>query len=135
MLDSLQSILQPIIVDLVVYGLTALLAVIASGLPGFLRRRVEAVDRDAIYRAVDTMATLIVGGIKLHPGVRVTDGAITAAAEALAAKMPGVVKRLAPTPTAIEDMIRAEVQRRIDAALGRDRLAEALTRAGVEVPA
>ena len=134
MLDAAQSILQPILVDLLTYGLVTLIGVIASGLPGFLRRRVEAVDREAIYHAVDTTATLLVAGLKLDPRLRATDAAITAAARGVLSKMPGVVKRLAPTQEAVEDMIRAEVQRRIDAALGRDRLAEALREAGVVVP-
>ena len=134
MIDAAQSVLQPIIVDLLTYGLVTLIGVVASGLPGFLRRRVEAVDRQAIYNAVDTAATLLMAGVKLHPSVRVPDAAITAAARALTDKMPGVVKRLAPTQQAVEDLIRAAIQRKLDETLGRDRLAEALRQAGVEVP-
>lgn len=133
MLDAAQSILQPIIVDLLTYGLITLIGVIASGLPGFLRRRVEAVDREAIYHAVNTAATLLFAGIRLDPRLRATDAAVTAAARGVLAKMPGVVRRLAPTQAAIEDMIRAELQRRLDGALGRDPLAEALREAGVQV--
>lgn len=44
----------------------------------------------------------------------------------------GVVRRLAPTQAAIEDMIRARLQERVDAALGRDRLAEELRRLGLD---
>lgn len=43
-----------------------------------------------------------------------------------------MVRRLAPTQAAIEDMIRARLQERLDDALGRDRLADELRRLGLE---
>ncbi|HHW34403.1 MAG TPA: hypothetical protein GXX24_09750 [Paracoccus solventivorans] len=132
MLSTVQSILQPIIVDLLTYGVVALMGVIASGLPGFLRRRVEAVDRQAVYHAVDTVATLLFAAVRRNPAAAVTDAAVSAAARGVLDKMPGVVRRLAPTQAAIEDMIRARLQERLDAALGRDRLAEELRRLGLE---
>ena len=131
-MQILQNILQPIIVDLLVYGVVTLLGILASGLPGFLRRRVENVDRQAIYHAVDTVATLLFAAARRNPAAAVTDAAITAAARGVLDKMPGVVKRLAPTQAAIEDMIRARLQERLDAALGRDRLAEELRRLGLD---
>ena len=131
-MQILQNILQPVIVDLLVYGVVTLLGILASGLPGFLRRRVEGVDRQAIYHAVDTVATLLFAAARRNPTAAVTDAAITAAARGVLDKMPGVVKRLAPTQAAIEDMIRARLQERLDAALGRDRLADELRRLGLE---
>ncbi|SEI10290.1 hypothetical protein [Paracoccus alkenifer] len=128
----IQSILQPIIVDLLVWGVVSVIGVIASGLPGFLRRRVEAVDRQAVYHAVDTVATLLFAAVRRNPAAAVTDAAISGAARGVLDKMPGVVRRLAPTQAAIEDMIRARLQERLDAALGRDRLAEELRRLGLE---
>lgn len=135
MLDMAQSVLQPVIVDLLTWAIGLMLAAVASGLPGFLRRRVEAVDREAIYHAVDTSATLLFAAARRTPSVVVTDAMVTAAATQIMAKMPGVVRRLAPSKVAIEDMLRAELQRRTDDLLGRDRLAEALRQAGVPVPA
>lgn len=131
-MQILQNILQPIIVDLMVYGVVTLLGILASGLPGFLRRRVEAVDRQAVYHAVDTVATLLFSAARKHPAAAVTDAAISVAARGVLDKMPGVVRRLAPTQAAIEDMIRARLQERLDAALGRDRLAEELRRLGLD---
>lgn len=128
----IQNILQPIIVDLLVWGVVSVVGVIASGLPGFLRRRVEAVDRQAIYHAVDTVATLLFAAARRNPAAAVTDAAISTAARGLLGKMPGVVRRLAPTQAAVEDMIRARLQERLDAALGRDRLAEELRRLGLD---
>jgi len=128
----IQSILQPIIVDLLVWGVVSVVGVIASGLPGFLRRRVEAVDRQAIYHAVDTVTTLLFAAVRKQPAAAVTDAAISAAARGVLDKMPGVVRRLAPTQAAVEDMIRARLQERLDAALGRDRLAEELRRLGLD---
>lgn len=131
-MQILQNILQPIIVDLLVWGVVSVVGVIASGLPGFLRRRVENVDRQAIYHAVDTVATLLFAAARRNPAAAVTDAAITAAARGVLGKMPGVVRRLAPTQAAIEDMIRARLQERLDAALGRDRLADELRRLGLD---
>lgn len=131
-MQILQNILQPIIVDLLVWGVVTLLGILASGLPGFLRRRVENVDRQAIYHAVDTVATLLFAAVRRNPAAAVTDAAIAAAARGVLGKMPGVVRRLAPTQAAIEDMIRARLQERVDAALGRDRLADELRRLGLD---
>lgn len=132
MLDMVQSIAEPIISDALQWAALAVLAGLGRFVPAFLRRRMEAVDRDAIERAADTAAALLFAAIRMHPAVGVADSAISGAGRALVRKMPGVVKRLAPTQDAIEDMIRARVQRRIDEALDRDRLAEALKQAGVD---
>lgn len=131
-MDFLQSIFVPILADGFSWALLGALMWIGRLLPSFIRRRIEAIDRDAVERAAETAAKLIFAAIRLHPTVAIADHTVSAAADALVRKMPGVVRRLAPTQKAIEDMIRSRVQAKVDEALDRDRLTEELKRLGLD---
>lgn len=135
MLDSLQAVLQPILVDYAVW-----LALLAAGwlmrrLPERMRLDIEARHREALHRALDTGVGLAVEAVKRHPSaapVVVADRAVAEIAGYVHRSVPDALRRLAPSQEQLEQMARAKLQARLDEITGRNRLTEALQRAGLD---
>lgn len=130
MIDTVQSILAPIVADYLGFLLLALVGFFMRHLPSKWRLEVEQKHRLALHKALETGVNLAVDTLQRHPAVAVHDKAIAVVVDYVAGSVPDALQRLAPTQKQLEDMARAKIQAKLDAALGRDRLAEALQEAG-----
>lgn len=131
-IDSLQSIVQPIIVDLLLMLVLAIIGWAVSFLPARFRLDIEARHRDALHKALDTGVGLAIDMLQEHPAVAAPDMAIGAVLDYVDRSVPGALRKLAPSRAQLEQMARAKLQRQVDAMIGRDRLTEALQQAGVD---
>ena len=130
MLDSIQAVLQPIIVDYAVWIALGLIGWLMRRLPERFRLDIEARHREALHRALDTAVGLIIDTAQRHPGIAIPDAAITRGLGYIRQSVPQALRRLGPSQEQLEAMLRSKLQARLDALAGRDRLAEALERAG-----
>lgn len=130
--DSIQNIVQPVVVELLLTVVLALIAWLMRRLPERWRLDIEARHRDALHRALDTGVGLMIDTMQKHPAIAAPDLAVSTVLSYVERSVPDAIKRLGPTRAQLEDMARAKLQERVDAILGRDRLAEALKRAGLD---
>lgn len=128
LIDSLQSIVQPIIVDLLLMLVLAIIGWAASFLPARFRLDIEARHRDALHKALDTGVGLAIDTLQKHPAIAAPDMAIGVVLDYVDGSVPDALRRLAPSRAQLEDMARAKLQQQVDAITGRDRLTEALNR-------
>lgn len=128
--DTIQSILQPIIVDYAVFLLAGGAAWFFRFLPTKWRLDVEARHRDALHKALNTGVGLALDTIQLHPGVAAADLAASQVVGYVKRSVPDAIKKLGPSQKQLEDMARSKIQEAVDGIAGRDRLAEALKKAG-----
>lgn len=131
-LDSLQSIIQPILVELLLTLILAVLAWFLRLLPERFRVDIEAKHRAALHSAIDTGVGLLIDTMQKHPTIAAPDMAIGTVLDYVERSVPDAIRRLGPSRAQLEDMARAKLQQQVDAVLGRDRLAEALRGAGVD---
>lgn len=129
-IDSLQNIVQPVVVDLLLFLILGAIGWLMRRLPEKWRVDIEAKHRDALHQALDTGVGLIVDTMQRHPAVAVPDAAAGQIVDYVRRSVPGAIRKLGPSQAHLEAMARAKLQSRVDAVLGRDRLAEALNRAG-----
>lgn len=92
----------------------------------------EVTNLGAGHRALDTGVGLVIDALQTHPALAVPDRAVSEIAGYVHRSVPDALRRLAPSQAQLEAMARATLQDRVDAMLGRDRLAEALRRAGLD---
>lgn len=135
MIDMIQNIVQPILVELLLTTILLATGWLMRRLPERMRLDIEARHREALHRALDTGVGLVIDTLQKHPAVAVPDRAVAEIAGYVHRSVPDALRRLAPSQAQLEKMARAKLQERVDAILGRDRLTEALQRAGVKVPA
>ncbi|WP_232845005.1 hypothetical protein [Paracoccus onubensis] len=129
-IDSMQNILQPIIVDYAVWLILAVLAWFFRRLPERWRIDIEAKHREALHWALYTGVGLVIDNLQRHPSIAVPDRAASEIVDYVRRSVPGAIRKLGPSQKQLEQMARAKLQERLDAITGRDRLAEALERAG-----
>ena len=127
-LDSIQAIVQPIIVDLLLMLVLAIAGWALSFLPARFRLDIEARHRDALHKALDTGVGLAIDTLQKHPTIAAPDMAIGAVLDYVDRSVPDALRKLAPSRAQLEDMARAKLQQQVDAITGRDRLTEALNR-------
>lgn len=132
MIDSIQNIVQPIIVELLLGAILAVIAWAMRLLPERLRVDVEARHRDALHRALDTAVGLVIDTLQRHPSVAVPDAAVTQVIRYVKGSVPDAIKRLGPSQAQLEAMATAKLQSKVDEIMGRDKLAAALQRAGLD---
>ncbi len=130
MIASIQSILAPIVADYLAFLILGIVGFFLRNLPAKWRLEVEQKHRDALHKALLTGVNLAVDTLQLHPAVATHDKAIAVAVDYVKGSVPDALKRLAPSQEQLEAMARAKLQEKLDAALGRDRLSEALREAG-----
>lgn len=133
MIDIIQSIAQPIIVDLLLTLILAIIAWLMRKLPERWRLDIEARHREALHKALDTGIGLAIDTMQKHPTIAAPDMAIGTVLDYVERSVPDALRRLAPTRAHLEDMARAKLQKQVDAIMGRDRLADALKQAGAPV--
>lgn len=131
-IDSIQSIIQPILVELLLTLILAVLAWFLRLLPERFRVDIEAKHRAALHSAIDTGVGLLIDTMQKHPTIAAPDMAIGTVLDYVERSVPDAIRRLGPSRAQLEDMARAKLQQQVDAVLGRDRLAEALRGAGVD---
>ena len=131
-IDSIQSIIQPILVELLLTLILAVLAWFLRLLPERFRVDIEAKHRAALHSAIDTGVGLLIDTMQKHPTIAAPDLAIGTVLDYVERSVPDAIRRLGPSRAQLEDMARAKLQQQVDAVLGRDRLAEALRGAGVD---
>lgn len=129
-IDSLQNIVQPVIVDLLLFLILSAIGWLMRRLPEKWRLDIEARHREALHKALDTGIGLAIDTMQKHPTIAAPDMAIGTVLDYVERSVPDALRRLAPSRAQLEDMARAKLQSRVDAMLGRDRLGEALDRAG-----
>lgn len=129
-IDSIQSIIQPILVELLLTMILLAAGWLMRRLPERVRLDIEARHREALHRALDTGVGLVIDTLQKHPAVAVPDRAVSEIAGYVHRSVPDALRRLAPSQAQLEAMARAKLQERVDAILGRDRLTEALQQAG-----
>ena len=132
MIDMIQSIVQPILVELLLTMILLAAGWLMRRLPERMRLDIEARHREALHRALDTGVGLVIDTLQKHPAVAVPDRAVSEIAGYVHRSVPDALRRLAPSQAQLEAMARAKLQERVDAILGRDRLTEALQRAGLD---
>lgn len=130
MIDIIQSVVQPIIVDLMLTLILAVIAWLMRKLPERWRLDIEARHRDALHKALDTGIGLAIDTMQKHPSIAAPDMAIGVVLDYVERSVPDALRKLAPSRAHMEDMARAKLQQKVDAIMGRDRLAEALKQAG-----
>lgn len=133
LIDSLQSIVQPIIVELLLTLILAVLAWFLRLLPERFRVDIEAKHRAALHSAIDTGVGLLIDTMQKHPTIAAPDMAIGTVLDYVERSVPDAIRRLGPSRAQLEDMARAKLQQKVDAVLGRDRLKEALENAGLPI--
>lgn len=131
-LDSIQNIIQPIIVDLLLMLVLAIIGWAASFLPARFRLDIQQRHRDALHAALSTGVGLAIDTIQKHPTIAAPDMAIGVVLDYVERSVPDAIRKLGPSRAHLEDMARSRLQQQVDAVLGRDRLAEALRQAGVD---
>lgn len=131
-IDSIQSIIQPILVELLLTLILAVLAWFLRLLPERFRVDIEAKHRAALHSAIDTGVGLLIDTMQKHPTIAAPDMAIGTVLDYVERSVPDAIRRLGPSRAQLEDMARAKLQQQVDAVLGRDRLAEALAGAGLD---
>ena len=132
MIDIIQNIAQPIIVDLLLTLILAIIAWLMRKLPERWRLDIEARHREALHKALDTGIGLAIDTMQKHPTIAAPDMAIGTVLDYVERSVPDALRRLAPSRAHLEDMARAKLQQQVDAIMGRDRLAEALRDAGAK---
>lgn len=132
MIDSIQNIIQPIVVELLLTLILAVLAWFLRLLPERFRVDIEAKHRAALHSALDTGVGLLIDTMQKHPTIAAPDMAIGTVLDYVERSVPDAIRRLGPSRAQLEDMARAKLQHQVDAVLGRDRLTEALKNAGVD---
>lgn len=132
MIDSIQSIIQPILVELLLTLILAVLAWFLRLLPERFRVDIEAKHRAALHSALDTGVGLLIDTMQKHPTIAAPDMAIGTVLDYVERSVPDAIRRLGPSRAQLEDMARAKLQHQVDAVLGRDRLTEALKNAGAD---
>lgn len=132
-LDSIQSIIQPILVELLLTLILAVLAWFLRLLPERFRVDIEAKHRAALHSAIDTGVGLLIDTMQKHPTIAAPDMAIGTVINYVERSVPDAIRKLGPSRTQLEDMARAKLQQQVDAIMGRDRLAEALKNSGAPV--
>lgn len=130
MYDHIQAAIQPVLVDYAVWLILGAFAWLMRRLPERFRLDIEARHREALHRALDTAAGLVLDTAQMHPAIAIPDAAITRGLGYVQASVPRALRKLGPSPEMLSDMMRAKLQDRLDAITGRDRLAEALRQAG-----
>ena len=133
MIDVIQNIVQPIIVDLLLTLILAIIAWLMRKLPERWRLDIEARHREALHKALDTGIGLAIDTMQKYPTIAAPDMAIGTVLDYVERSVPDALRRLAPSRAHLEDMARAKLQQQVDAIMGRDRLAEALKQAGAPV--
>lgn len=131
-LDSIQNIIQPIIVDLLLMLVLAIIGWAASFLPARFRLDIQQRHRDALHAALSTGVGLAIDTMQKHPTIAVPDMAIGVVLDYVERSVPEAIRKLGPSRAQLEDMARSKLQQQVDTVLGRDRLAEALRQAGVD---
>ena len=132
MIDSIQNIIQPILVELLLTLILAVLAWFLRLLPERFRVDIEAKHRAALHSALDTGVGLLIDTMQKHPTIAAPDMAIGTVLDYVERSVPDAIRRLGPSRAQLEDMARAKLQHQVDAVLGRDRLTEALKNAGMD---
>lgn len=127
-IDSIQNILQPIIVDYATWLILGALGWFFRRLPERWRIDIEAKHREALHRALHSGTELLIDTLQKHPAVAVPDRAIGEIVDYVRMSVPGAIRRLGPSQEQLEQMARAKLRERLDAITGRDRLSEALER-------
>ena len=130
-IDSVQNIVQPVIVDLLLAIILGVIAWIMRRLPERWRLDIEAKHRAALHSALNTGVGLVIDAMQKHPGVLAPDLATTKIIDYVGRSVPDAIKKLGPSRAHLEEMARAKLQQQVDELLSRDRLAEALRDAGV----
>ena len=133
MIDAIQNVLQPLLADYLAWALMGVLAWFLRWLPAKWRVEVEARHREALHRALNTGIGLVIDTIQKDPRIAVPDAAVGRIVGYVKASVPGAIRRLGPSQEMLETMARAKLQAELDAAFGRDRLAEALKDAGLPI--
>lgn len=122
MFDFAQSILQPVIVDYLLWLIIPLMAWPLRLLPARWRLDIEARHREALHRAVDTAVGLVLDSVQLHPAIAIPDAVISRGLGYVEASVPDAIRRLAPERQVLEDMLRAKLQANLDSLPRRDLL-------------
>lgn len=131
-IDSIQNIIQPIIVDLLLMLVLAIIGWAASFLPARFRLDIQQRHRDALHAALSTGVGLAIDTMQKHPTIAAPDMAIGVVLDYVERSVPEAIRKLGPSRAQLEDMARSKLQQQVDTVLGRDRLAEALRQAGVD---
>ena len=131
LIDSIQSAVQPVIVDLLLTLILGLIAWFMRLLPERWRMDIEARHREALHSALNTGVGMVIDIAQKHPAVLAPDLAASRVIDYVQRSVPDAIKRLGPSRAQLEEMARAKLQQQLDTALGRDRMAEALRDAGL----
>lgn len=131
-IDSIQSIIQPILVELLLTLILAVLAWFLRLLPERFRMDIEAKHRVALHSAINTGVGLLIDTMQKHPTIAAPDMAIGTVLDYVERSVPDAIRRLGPSRAQLEDMARAKLQHQLDAVLHRDRLTEALSNARLD---
>lgn len=129
MIDQIQNIIQPIIVDYAAWVILALAGWFLRRLPEQWRIEIEAKHREALHAALNTGVGLVIDSLQKNSPAAVPDMAISKVISYVRNSVPDAIKNLAPSQEQLEMMARSKITAALDQLVNRDRLAEALRNA------
>lgn len=130
MIDTIQDIIQPIIVDYAAWVILALVGWFMRRLPEQWRINIEAKHREALHSALNTGVGLVIDSLQKSNAVAIPELAVNKVLSYVRNSVPDAIRKLAPTQEQLEMMARSKITEAMDQISGRDRLSEALRRAG-----
>lgn len=117
MLDSIENILAPVMVEVTLVLVFAGIGWLNRKLPEKNRLQIEEKHRLALHQAATTGASLIFDMIQTNPHVAITDGLIKEGldrAEAhIRGSVPDALAALMPSRAQIEGIVRAKLQEQL----------------------
>lgn len=126
--DHAQAILQPVLVELLMAAILAVLAWIGRHVPAWLRLRIDQINRDALHRALETGTQLALDTVQAVPSVAAADATVTTVINYTKGSVPGALRHFLPSEAQLVAMARAKINEAL-AARGLDPLSQAVAAA------
>lgn len=138
MIDIVTDTLQPVIVQLLLTMVLAVIGWLMRFLPAKMQIEIEAKHRAALHSALNTGVGYALDALetamRLNPAVAVGDAAVSRVLDYVERSVPDAIKRLGPSREMLQDMARSKLNEAL-AAAGVDPLTNALRDAGAPVAA
>lgn len=129
--DTIQQVVEPLIVEALVAAALAILAWIGRLVPAWMKLRIDQINREALHRALATGTSLALDTVQGIPTVATADAAVTTVIGYVRRSVPGALRHFLPTDQQLVDMARAKIAAEIARRQAPDALDRALAEAGV----
>lgn len=107
--DTIQQVVEPLIVEALMAGALAILAWIGRLVPAWMKLRIDQINREALHRALETGTALALDAVQGIPTVSAADAAVTTVIGYVRRSVPGALRHFLPTDQQLVDMARAKI--------------------------